>query len=356
MFVRRGFMPMILRAPDSEMGAAAPEIPESISVDDAVALLHPRETEEKAPEGEAAPSEPNPADEADTAPPEQETSGKTEQADDPADEPPLDPPRSWTKEDKSIFATLPRESQQRLVEIDRARELEVRRGQNEVAEQRKAAEAAAKAAEEQRQRYEAEVPNLLASIQRYAANEFADIKTQDDARRLAVEDPARYVQFLAVQQEYAQAQAIQRQSVERMEKDQAKAFETFKAEETKRFLEKAPEYSDPAKASLLQSQARELFDEVGLSSAEFEALAQGKSGISIHDHRVQLIVRDALRFRAAQAAAKAPAQRPLPPVQRPGTAQSKGERRSATIETLTANLKRTGSPKDAVALLRAQRG
>lgn len=343
---------------ETEAGSATEgtSIPESMSVHEAAALLRPRETEEKAPEGEAAPSEPNPADEADTAPPEQETSGKTEQADEPADAPPLDPPRSWTKEDKAIFASLPRESQQRLVEIDRARELEVRRGQNEVAEQRKAAEAAAKAADEQRQRYEAEVPNLLASIQRYAATEFADIKSPDDVRTLARDDPARYVQFLQMQQEYAQAQAIQRQSAERSEREQAKAFEDFKAAETKRFLEKAPEFADPAKAALLQSQARELFDDVGLTSTEFEALAQGRSGISLHDHRVQLIVRDALRYRAAEKAAKTPAARPLPPVQRPGTAQSKGERKAADIQSLSDRLKRTGSVADAAALYRARRG
>lgn len=363
MFLFNGFQPMILRASDAALASAepAPVVPDasaSMSAREAVVAL--QALRDKPREQEAAPQEveqpaPNSA-EAEAAPPAEESSGETDQADEPADVPPLDPPRSWTKEDKELFTALPRESQQRLIDLDRARELEVRRGQNEAAEQRKALEAERKAAEQERQKYEAELPNLLQTIQRYAASEFGDIKSSDDARKLAVEDPARYVQFLALQQEYARAADIQRQAQARMESEQSKAFETFKTEETKKFLDKAPEFADPAKASQLQTEARALFDDVGLTSDEFDALAAGKSGISIHDHRVQLIVRDALRFRAAQRAAKAAPAKPVPPVQRPGTAASRGEKRSADIETLKNNLKRTGSVKDAAALLRAQRG
>lgn len=361
MTMLNGFLPTILRAPDDGTGAAppVPDAAASMSAREAVVALQAAREKPNTPADDAPdavePGQPDSA-EADAAPPETETSGETEQADEPADVPPLDPPRSWTKEDKAIFPSLPRETQQRLLELDRTRELEVRNGQNQVAEQRRAAEAARVAADNERQRYEAELPNLLQSIQRFAANEFADIKSADDVRRMAAEDPARYIQYDALQKEYARAAAMQQQAVARQESDQAKAFEAFRTEQTKLFLEKAPEYADAAKASQLQTEARALFDDVGLTSAEFDALAAGKSGISIHDHRVQLIVRDALRYRAAERAVKTAPAKPVPPVQRPGTAALKGDRQAANVETLRNNLRRTGSVKDAAALLRAQRG
>ncbi|RPH48961.1 MAG: hypothetical protein EHM84_06765, partial [Lysobacterales bacterium] len=63
------------------------------------------------------------AEEAGTAPPEMEVRGEIESADPATAElPPIEPPRSWTKEDKELFTSLPRATQERIAERERSRE------------------------------------------------------------------------------------------------------------------------------------------------------------------------------------------------------------------------------------------
>ena len=80
----------------------------------------------------------------------------------------------------------------------------------------------------------------------------------------------------------------------------------------------------------------------------------------MRDHRVQLLVRDAILWREAKERAKAAAARPLPPVPRPGASQGngaaqKGAAQDVLIQNLTRKLEASGSLKDATALLRARR-
>jgi hypothetical protein len=51
-------------------------------------------------------------------------------AGDPAETPSIEPPRSWSKEDKELFNTLPPETQQRVAERERARESDFLKRQN----------------------------------------------------------------------------------------------------------------------------------------------------------------------------------------------------------------------------------
>ena len=81
-------------------------------------------------------------------------------------------------------------------------------------------------------------------------------------------------------------------------------------------------------------------------------LWNGHKELSLRDHRLQLLIRDATLWREAQAKAKAAAVKPVPPVQRPGAATP----RQGTDEArLTQRLEQTGSLRDAAALVRARR-
>ena len=51
--------------------------------------------------------------------------------------PPIEPPRSWTKEDKALFTGLPRETQEQIAERERSRESDFLRRQNEAADKLK---------------------------------------------------------------------------------------------------------------------------------------------------------------------------------------------------------------------------
>ena len=73
----------------------------------------------------------------DAAPPQEAPGEQTEAAEPAPEEPPIAPPRSWTKAEKERFATLPRETQEYLAERETERDREVRRSQNETAEKLK---------------------------------------------------------------------------------------------------------------------------------------------------------------------------------------------------------------------------
>jgi hypothetical protein len=86
----------------------------------------------------------------DNAAPPLEVPGEVEtQAPDPeaSELPPIEPPRSWTKEEKEEFASYPREAQEKIARREQDREAALRRSQNEAADQRKAIEAEAQAAQ-----------------------------------------------------------------------------------------------------------------------------------------------------------------------------------------------------------------
>ena len=69
----------------------------------------------------------------------------------------------------------------------------------------------------------------------------------------------------------------------------------------------------------------------------------------------QKMMYDAGKYRLAQKTASKATARDVPPVQRPGVGASRTSANAATISALTAKLDRTGSLRDAQALLAAQR-
>lgn len=284
--------------------------------------------------GNAAPDDQDPGD------------TQTEEVDPAHDEPPIEPPRSWTKEEKEAFKLLPREHQQRLSEHDRKRESEFRRGQNEVAEQRKAIEAELRQVQQQRQQYEAALPQLLGVLNARQANEFADIKSMDDVRRMAGEDPFRFAQWQAhrmevenVQREMQRTQAMRAQEQQQQQLKLREEWAQFAQEQDRLFAEKAPEFRDPVKAEKAVSQARNYLTEIGFAEDELSASWEGQRGISLRDARIQAIIRDGMKFREAQRAAKTAAKPNTPPVQKPGTAPvSNRGARTADIEALSQKL------------------
>jgi hypothetical protein len=285
----------------------------------------------------------------------QDPGEKTESADPAQDAPPIEPPRSWTKEDKELFASLPRATQERLAERERSRESDFLRRQNEAAEKLKGLSAKEQTVEQARQHYEAALPQLLATLQSQQAGEFADIKSMADVERLAREDWPRYLLWDLQQKKIAEVgqqllTAQHRQVVEKLAQ-----FTDFAKRQDDLFKEKVPDMADEAKAAELQKKALAVLSDLGFDEAELAQSWNGQKDLSLRDHRVQLLIRDATLWREAQAKAKAAATRPVPPVQRPGAATSRAGTDEARVQHLTQRLEQTGSLKDAAALLRARR-
>jgi hypothetical protein len=255
-------------------------------------------------------------------------------------QPSLEPPRSWSADARERWSKLDPDTQQYLLERDRTDSAAIRKAQNEAARKLEAVTAKEQVAEQVRQQYEQALPTLMVTLQAQQAGEFADVRTIADVERLAREDWPRYLQWdlsqkklAAVQQEMASAQQRQQQS-------EAQKLAEFARREDALFVEKVPEMADPAKATALQKSAVAMLRDIGFDEAQLARAYNSQGEFSLRDHRVQMLVVDALRYREAQAKAKKLVQhaKPVPPVQRPGTAPARGQAQADTIQHLERRL------------------
>ena len=304
-------------------------------------------------DGGAAAQELSPGQEpgADTA---QETGPGETQGDDQA-EPPIAPPRSWTKEDKELFRHLPRETQERLAERERSREADFLRRQNEASERLKGLSARQQEVDKARTHYEQALPALLMDLANQHQGDFADVTSIADIERLAREDWPRYVLWDAQQKKIAAIQQQVAAAQTRRAHEQATRWTAFARDEDARFLEKAPEFTDLKVMAEATQAAGELLKGMGFTDAELGLLWNGQAAISLRDHRMQLLLRDGVKYRGAQAKAKAAQQRPVPNVQRPGPAPARDADADDKVRNLNDRLTTSGTLRDAAALLVAQR-
>ena len=296
----------------------------------------------------------DPAD--DAAPADMQDPGeRTEGADRQAEPAPIEPPRSWTKEDKELFTGLPRATQERLAERERSREGDFLRRQNEAAEKLKGLTAKEQAVEQARQTYEAALPQLLQTLQQQQAGEFADIKSMADVERLAREDWPRYLLWDLQQKKIADVTQHMLAAQHRQAQEKLGHFAEFAKRQDDLFKEKVPDMADDAKAAELQKKALVVLSDLGFDEAELVPLWNGQKELSLRDHRLQLLIRDATLWREAEKKAKAAAVKPVPPVQRPGAATPRQGTDEARVQHLTQRLEQSGSLRDAAALVRARR-
>ncbi len=288
---------------------------------------------------QAAPVNESPAQAEDAAVVETQPPGETQQADPETPEvPPIEPPRSWTKEDKELFTGLPRETQERLADRERSRETDFSRRQNEAAEKLKGLTAKEQAVEQARSQYESALPILLQNLQATHNGEFADLKTMADVQKMAAEDWPRYIRWDAAQKQIAAVQqeafvAQQRQSQEKVSK-----FAEFASKEDALLTEKVPEMADEKKAAELQKKAVSALKAIGFDEQELGEAWNGQKDLSLRDHRVQILIRDAALWRDAQAKANEVTRKPIPSVQRPGTQRPAGAESAAEVQRLETQL------------------
>jgi hypothetical protein len=311
---------------------------------------------EEAPEAPKAAAEEPPQSEAkaEDAAPHEEAPGETQEVD-PAPEPSVEPPRSWAKDAKEAFKLLPPALQKDVAELERSREVETRRGQNEVAEARKAADAARVQAEQIRQAYESGLQGLQQEIQRARAGEFADIKTQEDVERLANEDWPRFARWQAHQMTLGKLEQDTKAAQERQQSDFKRQWSEYAKQQDQLLNDKAPELADKSKAEKLTKAAQEYLGEIGFKPEELGQAWNGEASLSLRDHRVQLLILDGVKYREAKAGIAKAAPKSVPPVQRPGTSKAPTSASDAEIQSLKAKFEKSGNWKDGAALLNARR-
>lgn len=300
----------------------------------------PQETETESAADEAADDAgPEPATSEDDDREEAEPGGEESTA------PAIEPPTSWSAQDRALFSQLPPEAQQVIARRESERDRVVQQRTEEIATQRKAFEQHWGAIQQERQHYETNLQQLL----RVAAPEverFANV----DWQRLATEDPSGYVRLTAerdalrgrigaIQSELQGVQAAQQQ-------DAARHFATVRAEQHQKLVERLPDFGDEVKGPKLAGEMRSWLQEQGFSAEEIG---------QVIDHRVLVVVERAMRAdRAAAARQSAEAKRSVaaPTVQQPGAARNRSELTAAQRHQRNVEqYRRSGKEQDAIRML-----
>ncbi len=247
----------------------------------------------------------------------------TEGKPDPAT-PSIEAPRSWSKEDKETFASLPPATQQRIAEREKARETVFLQAQQAAVEKFRNLSAHEQAALQARQQYEGALPILLQNLDGAMRGEFADIKSMDDVQAMANDDWPRYIKWDAAQKRVAAVQQQLRSVQQRQNAETVQRWQHFSSTEDAAFRDKVPEAKDQKQWAELQEASLAVLQEAGFTPQDIAAAWQGHTGISLRDHKAQMIIRDAARWRMAERkfkAASAPAALPRPQV--PGAPASR---------------------------------
>ena len=280
----------------------------------------------------------------------------TTEEDDTPEDGPVEPPKSWSKEWKEEFATYPRAVQEKVAAREQERDTAIRRGQNEVAEQRKALDAERTQNTTARQQYEAALPALLEQLYAANAGAFPDIKTQADVEKMAREDWPRYAQYDAHQKKIAGIQQQNEAAKTRQYQDYQAQWGKFAKDEDAKFMESQPDMADKETADKVAKGAMALLEDIGFTQDDLGKLWSGQASVSLRDHRLQLIIRDALRYREAKTAVSRARVAPVAPkVQRPGSPAERVRDSSRETSAMDKKLDSTGNWKDAAALLIARR-
>jgi hypothetical protein len=284
------------------------------------------------------------------AAPQTEATGETQEAD-PAEKPPLKLPRSWASEQADHWAKLDPVTQEFLLEQDRKASEAVRKSQNEVAEQRKAAQAELERAAKAQQEYEAKLPALMEAL--HNSSPFADIRTMADVERMAAEDPFRKIQWDTYQQKM-QATAYELQQAEQRKTEESKSqWAKFQSEENAKVLELHPELKDPEKSKQFQTAAVELFRSAGFADSDLNAIANGEKFSPFHAG-LQDIIMKAVKYDQLQKAPPKAVPKPVPQVQRPGVAPPKGGTIDASVQEASRRFTQNPNVRNAAALYAAK--
>jgi len=249
---------------------------------------------------EDAPSAPatqqNSADEAEDGAAEKPPTGEDEGQSEPQDEKSaaIEPPKSWSDDDKAEFAKLPPAVQKTIAQRESERDRAFTQKAEEVANQRKAAEAEREAAAKATAAYQENLQKLaLAAMPDMA--EFA--KLQDPT--WAAQNPAEAVvlqsKLLQFQARMGAIQQEQQRISQAQQQEQQKRQGELLAAERQKLVERIPDFADPEKGKALSGELSQFLTAKGFTADEIG---------NVVDHRVVALAVNAMRLEQADAARK----------------------------------------------------
>ena len=284
--------------------------------------------------------------------------GETKEAEAVKD-PPIERPKSWSKDEDAEWQSLPRAMQQKIVARESERDKGVTRSQQDAAEARKAAEAERATIAEERKNYingltaqdkilEQEMverfPNIksMADLE-FLANEALRASNEGDATR-AAQIQAYLMAFNTHSQKIASVRAGLEDAKQRQTSEERTKWADHVRAEGAKFAESLSA-ADKAKINDLMAAAPEFLEERGFTRQELNKMWMEGEKITLHDHRIQSLILDGMKYRDLQKAPKAVAKSDLPPVVRPGTSKPAGSDQSEQVKDLTRKLNETGDIK-----------
>jgi len=170
-------------------------------------------------------------------------------------------------------------------------------------------------------------------------------------QRISHQDPARLARIQAIAAAGEQLSARHRQELNRHTEAERQNFRTYARSEDARLetmLKGEPEQVRRAVAQEIMASA----EASGIEPDDLNRLFE--SAPLMRNATFQRMMYDAGKYRLMMKAKDAVAARPVPPVQRPGMAGSRGDQGRPDLHTLNARLSSSGDLKDAVALYQAR--
>lgn len=260
----------------------------------------------------------------------------------PAQAPSLDMPASWGKNAADLWQSLSPEQQQFLHQHESKRTSGLSRQANELrAEQEKVKAEAARIEQERLQLARAAQRYQSEAVKRFQA-EFSDVT---DVSKLAAEDPARFLKWQAAYMAANAAVQESQQWSEAIDADRVKQIQDFRQAENEKVAERF-QIDTPEKAAQFEERITKFVTPLGI---EPQRLAQ-------YTAEEIALVEDARKWRSAVAKKQQIAAKPAQPpkVIKPGAPSSGAELRNQTEQQSYQKLKKTGSEKDAFAVIKAR--
>ena len=214
-----------------------------------------------------------------------------------------------------------------------SRDADYRRKTEELSTERKNFQAES---EKQRQDYSqklSEVNQLMALAQQQLNSEFNNI----DLEKLYEEDPTEAAR---IEHKMRKRQEQLTESYEKVKSEQQKQFQQIVADQQRLLVSKIPEFADTDKASSLKNNMRSYLQSYGFKDQEIG---------QIYDHRIVMLVNDAMKYRNMQKVKPNLASK----IAKPGKVLSSGVKKSQTETNFQTRrekfgrLKKSGSIKDA---------
>lgn len=294
-------------------------------------------------EGNDAQSEADEAEDEAAAPDDDQPSGATDEGEgEPGESPPIEPPASWAKDAKAKFAELPPDIQRYIAERERERDVEVRRGQNEVAEAKRASDAERQAAAQERQMLSQALQQAQTFLQAAMLQDFSDVT---DPVKLAQDDPARFSEYQARLMKIQEIQQQQAYIQQQQQIEQQAKYRDWVLEQEKILLDDIPEWkADVAKGRAEIAEIRSYLQKEGFADHELSGLVDARM---IKQARKAMLY-DRL-MRAKPKVEKKVVD--LPKVQKPGVSKGKGTLEAEKNAAIRQRLKRTGDYREYAKLL-----